>query len=423
MRTSAEIAKTIAVIKNQVGAFRGRTEGREMSAAERKTLGELEAELRAQEGELTDAQEAERRHAAYAGWTTEAVASMSAHLGRLDPQEQRDQRVAEILAMPSAPSGQQISTRERADAAEMTDLRAFLRGETRASMSTTDGNGGYLLPHAAVERVIDLVKKVDPFLARASSFSLAGTAMSVEVPVQSAEGVVSWVSETDTRDETSSPTFGSQVITAFEAYGNWLATQQFLDSQPYVEDWIINELGKALLQAAGIKFAIGAGTTEILGAFANTSSGYTIRESGDADALLNTAFPLAFYDLSAAYHPGAAWVMAPATLATVTGFTWPNSFDTPLVQYSAVDGAPTIMGKPVLLDDSAPAIDTNTFPVFFGDIAAAYGVAIHSDINVLRDPYTDKPKVGFYGTLRIGGHPLDNKAGVLIECAEAPAVS
>jgi len=301
-----------------------------------------------------------------------------------------------------------------ADAAGMDELRSYmLTGETRASL-TTSNTGGYVLPNPVVERIISLAKDADPIIGGARRFNIDGLASSIEIPVQSADGAVAWAGETVARPETDSPTFALTTIHTYDVYGNWFATQQLLDSQPNVEDWLIEEAGRTLLQAAGVRFATGDGSSAIFGLFSNTT-GYTERLSGSADVLVNTAFPSAFFDLPAVYHPGAVWVMSPATLSTCTTFDDPHtSATTPLVKFDNM-GRPTIMGKPVLLCDNAPAVGDGAYPVFFGDLSRAYGIAVHRAVTLLRDPYTNKPYVGFYGILRIGGYPLDNKAGVLIK--------
>ena len=298
--------------------------------------------------------------------------------------------------------------------AEIEDLRAYVRsGEVRAAL-TTGGSAGYTLPNPVVDEIINLAKDADPILRGAKVYMIDGGASSIEVPVQSADGAVSWAAEDGARAETTSPTFALHTINCYEIFALWHATQLVIDSQPRLEQWIIEEIGRTLLQAAGVKFAVGDGSSAILGMFAYTSSGYTTRLSGAANTLQASAFPSAFTDLPAVYHPNAAWVMAPATLATCCSFDDPNtSATTPLVKFDT--GQPMIMGKPVLLCDNAPAVGDGAYPVFFGDISRAYGVAIHRNVTVLRDPYSAKPYVAYYGTLRIGGYPLDPKAGVLVK--------
>jgi len=371
--------------------------------------------------EIAEAQAEQRRLTVKSSLTATEKAELLKLEGRIETLRELadDQHEAETRALIASARPRFAMSGETATSPEIAEFRAYLRTgeETRASMVTTN-TSGYALPNAAVEKIIDLAKDADPIFAHARRFWLDGGASSIEVPVQTADGAVSWVGETDARAETDSPTFAQHTIVAYEVYGNWFATQQLLDSQPYIENWIAEEMGRTLLQAAGVRFATGDGSSAILGLFSNVTDGYTIRLSGAANALQSSALAAAFFDLPSAYHGNAAWIMSPATLSTCTGFDDPNtSATTPLVKWE--QGTPMIMGKPVLLCDNAPAVGDGAYPVAFADIGRAYGIAIHRDVSVLRDPYTNKPYVCFYGLARIGGYPLDPEACVLIKSDDA----
>lgn len=284
-----------------------------------------------------------------------------------------------------------------------------------ASMSSVDGNGGYVLPRPMVESIVEKMKATDPIFGGARLFMLEGS-HKLEIPVQSALGAVTWVGETTARPETNSPTFANIELVTYDVYADWRGTELFLDSVPDIANWIVSEMTGSIFDSAATKFAVGNGSSEISGLFANTSSGYTVRLSGSSGALVNTAFLSAYADLPAQYHRNAAWVMKPATFGTVLTYAYPNT-QTPLVQF--VNGQPTILGKPVLLCDNAPAVGASNYPVFFGDLSQAYAVGLHHRVSILRDDYTAAPYIRFYGRMRVGGIPRDNQAGVLIKSHNA----
>jgi HK97 family phage major capsid protein len=50
-----------------------------------------------------------------------------------------------------------------------------------------------------------------------------------------------------------------------------------------------------------------------------------------------------------------------------------------------------------------PNMTTGLVSILFGDMEATYLVIDRVGIRVLRDPFTNKPYVGFYTTKRVGG--------------------
>lgn len=376
-----ELQRTAAVLEGQIADTNKRAEGRELSASERRTLQTLRDELDAVNERAAEAEAEERAET---------------------------RRIAE--------TGTMVGGSTTGDP-EIDSFRSFIRtGELRASMSYTDANGGVIVPHSIIAAVVDKLKASDPFLARATTFDMSGGNNVLQIPVVSALGATAWAAETGARAEQNSPTFSEIALTAYEVYTDWRASQQFIDSVPDVESWITDEITSTILAAAGTKFAVGTGTAETKGAFANTTSGYTIRLSGAAAALANTAFTSAYADLPAQFLPNAAWVMKSSTFGSVLPMVYPNT-QAPLVQF--VNGAPTIMGKPVLMCDNAPEIGAANYPVFFGDIEKAYAIGLHRNVTVLSDPYTAAPYRRFYALARIGGTPRDNAAGVLVKSNNA----
>src|SRR5690606_36639274 len=133
--------------------------------------------------------------------------------------------------------------------------------------------------------------------------------------------------------------------------------------------------------------------------FADTSA--TVSK---ADALINL-----YYALKPGYRNNASWLMSDAVMATVRKFK-DNEGAYLWAPPTAAAGVATILGKPVYNDDSMDAVNTNTFPIAFGDFNRAYLIVDRFGIRVLRDPYTNKPFVHFYTTKRVGGGVVNFEA-------------
>lgn len=300
------------------------------------------------------------------------------------------------------------------------EVRSFLNylrtGEpVDASLSTTDANGGYVVPEPIHQRIVEKVRAVDPIFRLATHFDISGGDATTVIPYKSAHGVAVGATETGARSEQNAPEFAGPTITAYDIYTDQRATQQVLDSVTDLEEMLVGWIVEDCLDQFGIDIAVGNGSTKAKGLFA-ASDQYTLVASGNASAIANTNFISLFTALHPKYRANAAWLMNSATFATVLGFSHPaaTGYD-PLVKWDG--GQPMILGKPVYEATSAPNVGSNAYPVAFGDVGQAYAIVEHRKPTVLRDPFTQAPKVRFYGLSRLGGAPWDPQACLLLKVA------
>ena len=62
-----------------------------------------------------------------------------------------------------------------------------------------------------------------------------------------------------------------------------------------------------------------------------------------------------------------------------------------------------MLGKPVEISETFPAIGAGTYPICFGDWSTGYFIVQKLGLRMLRDPYSSKPNVLWYAYSRIGG--------------------
>lgn len=332
--------------------------------------------------------------------------------------ELRDHEIEELQV--AGGTGHQIGE-PSADREQIDAFRAFLRKDLRGAALTTspDANGGYLMPFPQVAELVEIVRTLNPIAAAATVFTLEepGT-FQVELPRKTGKSVGGWVAETDARPATDAPTLGNTTLECFGWYAYPETTQKFLDAVSDAERFILDDIANTWAETTGIAYAVGDGSAKPSGVFAGTSF-YTTKLSSTNDALDAAQFLTTYFALPAKYLPTAEWWMKPATLAGLAGLAWPNLTNTPLVRFNEVSGEASIMGKRVNLADSAPAVGNGLYPAAFGDMKRAYAVGVHGQISVLRDPYTNKPYVGFYTTGYSGGCPWDPQALLLMKSDNA----
>lgn len=70
----------------------------------------------------------------------------------------------------------------------------------------------------------------------------------------------------------------------------------------------------------------------------------------------------------------------------------------------------TIFGIPIVCCSNMPSIKQNACAIAIGDFKAAYKIVDRMNINIMRDPYTEKPFVKFYAVKRVGGDVINQAA-------------
>lgn len=349
----------------------------------------------------------------------DAVMRMTGEISALEVQA-RELREHELESVKAAAGNGSTIGSASAEAEHVAAFNAFVKsGEINnaALLTTPDANGGFLLPNPLREDVVDAVRKINPIMDEATVITLSkpGT-FSVELPRKTGVTAGGWVGETAARPATDAPTIGQNILTTHEWYANPEATQSFLDSVPGAEAFLLDDIAATFAATLGTGLAAGDGNGKPTGLFTG-SSFYGTKLSSTADSLDAAQILGAYFALPAKYLPTAVWMAKGSTIAALSALAWPNLGDTPLVRWE--NGVPTIMGKRVVISDDAPAIGNGAFPLIFGDIKRAYAVGMHSNLSVLRDPYTNKPYVGFYSTGRAGGQLWDPNAALLLKSDNA----
>jgi HK97 family phage major capsid protein len=289
--------------------------------------------------------------------------------------------------------------------------------ETRAALiAGTGANGGFVVPEPVHAPLIEKYRRHSPLIQDCTLFPMNGNT-TMYLPFKATHGVVTSTTEAGARSEQSEPTFtggAASSLQAFDYYTDQRASQTFLDDVPDAEqmylDWIYEDFLETMNQDAAV--GAGSGSQKLAGIFLANAT-YQTTLSGSAAAITNTGFLTQFFKLPIKYRQNAKWYLSSVTLATAMGFAYPNLNNTPLVVPNPTDGSFSILGKPVVEVDDAPAVGATAYPIAFGDLSRGYAVGIHKQPVILRDPFTAKPNVIFYGLGRFGGIPWDPYAVVL----------
>ena len=295
---------------------------------------------------------------------------------------------------------------------------------------TTGGDGGYAVPENLETTVYNLLREAVPMRSVCSQITIGGNNYSQLVGLHGATG--GWVGETDARGATDTPTLTKVNAVMGEIYANPQATQTALDDMCFdVEGWLAQEIAAEFAVMENLAFTSGNGTNKPKGLLAydkaatkdGTRAFGTLQfiKSGAASTLGDYPQDL-LIDLITALKTGhlngARFMMNRTTLAAIRKLKDDN--DNYLWQPGLQAGVPSmLLGYPVTVNDDFDDVGANNFPIAFGNFAAAYAIVDRIGIRMLRDPYTNKPMVGFYTTKRVGGMLKDSEAVKLIKVAAA----
>lgn len=304
--------------------------------------------------------------------------------------------------------------------------------EIKASVSVgTVADGGYAVPTELDRTIYELEVRENPLIGAVSDITVSTPNYTKLVDKHGMSS--GWVGETGARPATNTPTLAPVTPPMGEIYANPQATQQSLDDIFFdVEAWLNAGVATEFGTQIGTGIVTGNGTNKMKGFLQKTITNEVdgTRAFGSVQyvptgvaAALSDATHKAFdvlVDVIQSMKPKnraqASFAMNALTLGAYRKVK--DTTDNYIWQPALIAGQPsTLLGHPVLEVSDMPDVAANAFAVAFANWKAAYLLVRRVGIRVLRDPYTNKPYVGFYTTQRIGGDVVDSEAIKLLKVA------
>lgn len=278
--------------------------------------------------------------------------------------------------------------------------------EVKALSVSSDPSGGYLVAPEMSDRVIEKVFESSPIRQIAAVETIGSDAL--EMRDDLGEASSGWVAESGARAKTATPTVGLRRIPVHELYAYPEATQKMLDDAAFnVEEWLDRKVSEKFTRDEATAFVNGNGVGKPRGFLtypAGTTNPGQIEQinGGHASLLQADGLIKLFYGIKDLYAANGTWLMKRSTVQEVRLLK--DTTNQYLWQPGLAGGQPdTLLTRPIVKADDMPAVAANALAVAFGDFRAAYQIVDRVGIRVLRDPFTNKPFVGFYTTKRVGG--------------------
>jgi len=298
----------------------------------------------------------------------------------------------------------------------------------QASMtSSSDPGGGYTIPLELNKQILSVAKEQVTLRKLARVVTGGPDYRQVVCPNGPSTG---WSGEMDTRSETTAPELAAMNFIFGELYANIGIYNHLLEDSFFdLGSWIVEKINESFATAENDVFLNGDGVGKphgILQYIFEATSDAT-RDWGKLEyipsghaTLLNNADVLikTVYSLRPAYHKGAAFIMHPTTAEVVRKFK--DGEGNYLWRVGLAEGQPaSLLGFPVYLDEYAPAIAANAYPILFGNFNG-YTVLDHQrGLAIIRDNISQKGLTSFYVSRRLAGAVVDFHAIKAVKIAAA----
>lgn len=291
-----------------------------------------------------------------------------------------------------------------------------LEGKTMSTES--DEDGGYAVPELLDRNIIKLLND-DVVMRQVSTVIQVGSPAYKKLVDVGGIGS-GWVGETDPRPATTTPKL--EPVTPFwgELYGNPQATQTMLDDAFFnVEAFLQNDLSEEFAEKEEAAFTLGDGDKKPKGYLAygmdtkkdKDRTFGTLQKllTASASAITSDELITLLYSLRKKYRKGANWMMNNNSVAYVRmlknsegDYLWRPGIE--------LDQPSSLLGYAIAENEQMADIGGGENPISFGNFKRGYYILDRMGTRVLRDPYTNKPFVGFYTTRRVGGMLVDSNA-------------
>jgi len=224
-----------------------------------------------------------------------------------------------------------------------------------------------------------------------------------------------WVAEVEERHVTSTAQISKKVIRTHEIYAQPKVTQKLIDDAKIdIAKWIAQRLAEKFMMAENNAFLHGDGKNKPVGILSYAAGKgidkiEQIKSDKEGGVTAESIVKL-YYSLDTKYSGKASFLMHRDMLqqirllkSNVTGqYLW-----MPSIEFGAPD---TLLGVPVYESVDMPVPNKDSISMMIGDFKSAYMIVDRAGINLMRDPYTEKPFVKFYTTKRVGGDIIDTNA-------------
>ena len=235
--------------------------------------------------------------------------------------------------------------------------------------------------------------------------------------------VAGWSESIITNSEAIAPLHvNKKTITTHQLYAMPKATQKLVDDQCIdIEMWLSQSFADVFATQENHAFLNGDGISQPRGILLCMDNKNTVHVKNPV--AINSHDPIQiqscitdedimklFYSLPNQYVRDAKFIVGREAMQNIrmlkesgTGrYLWQPDFSNKM--------SSTLLGHEIMIAADMPKLTDKQSAVMFGDFKRTYQIVDRHDIRILRDPFTHKPFIKFYGTKTVGGDVINEDA-------------
>ena len=281
-------------------------------------------------------------------------------------------------------------------AAMLKALRTNFRQVENVLQEGTDASGGYLVPEEYDQRLIDVLDQENVLRPLATTITTSGEH---KINIAATKPAASWIEE-GAPLTFGEATFAQIVLDAHKLHVAVKVTEELLyDNAFKLENYLIEQFGKALGNAEEDAFLNGDGTHKPKGLLASAKTSVTTAAADlKADELVTLV-----YSLKRPYRKNAAFIVNDQTLASIRKLKDANGayFWQPSYQMGEPD---RLLGYPVYSSAYMPSIAAGKTVITFGDYSY-YNIGDRGtrSLQELKELFAGNGMVGYVMKERVDG--------------------
>ena len=283
--------------------------------------------------------------------------------------------------------------------AMLTAMRSGFHQVSDILQEGTDANGGYLVPEEWDSRLIDKLTEENIFRSLATTITTSGEH---KINIAGTKPAAAWIEEGEALTF-GDATFDQIVLDAHKLHVAIKVTEELLyDNAFNLENYIIDQFGKAFGNAEEDAFLNGSGTGKPTGIFADKGGGVTAVTLSGTKLATDDILTL-IYALKRPYRKNACFILNDSTLAAIRKLKDNNQAYIWQPSYQA--GEPDrLCGYPVRTSAYAPALAAGKAAIAFGDFRY-YNIGDRGirSFQELRELFAGNGMIGYVAKERVDG--------------------
>ena len=288
---------------------------------------------------------------------------------------------------------------ETKEEAEKRAFEQYLRTgniETRSETMMNVSDNGAVIPASIANKIIEKVVEICPIYSLADRYNVGGT-LSIPYYDESTQAIeVAYATEFTDLGSTSGK-FISIELKGYLAGALSKISKSLINNSAFdIVGYVVNKVAQAF--AKWIEKELLIGSPEKITGLSNATQIVTAAAATaiTADELIDLQ-----ESVPDAYQAGAIWIMSKSTRTAIRKLKDKDG-NYILNKDATAQWGYTLLGKPVYVSDSMPAMKSNSKAIYYGDMSGlAVKVSENVSIEILREKFATQHAIGVVGWMEI----------------------